>query len=145
MEAPEEPTTLSIFTCFLRLALEIRRICTCKKPYRFQVVPYVIIHRVVRVCIAEQVFLQSNGDALNNTKQILLNCMGLGLLEFETVGMALDPLASLINHSWTPMPSACLRARRYVSRSLKPIFPCLESFKCPPRYQVNPTILFLTQ
>ena len=28
--------------------------------------------------------------------------MGLGLLEFETVGMALDPLASLMNHSCNP-------------------------------------------
>jgi len=34
--------------------------------------------------------------------RILLNCMGLGLLEFETVGMALYPLASLMNHSCDP-------------------------------------------
>ena len=82
-----------------------------------------IARRAFKACIVEYVFLQSNGDALNDTKQILLNCMGLGLLEFETVGMALDPLASLMNHSCDPNAVCLFEGTTIRVRSLKPNSP----------------------
>jgi SET and MYND domain-containing protein len=54
--------------------------------------------------------------------------MGLGLLEFETVGMALDPLASLMNHSCDPNAVYLFEGTTIRVRSLKPISPGQEIF-----------------
>lgn len=47
--------------------------------------------------------------------------MGLELLEFETVGVALDPLASLMNHSCDPNAVCLFEGTTIHVRSLKPI------------------------
>lgn len=52
--------------------------------------------------------------------------MSLDLLEFEVVGIALDPLASLMNHSYDPNAVCLFDGTTLRIRSLKPILPGQE-------------------
>lgn len=54
-------------------------------------------------------------------EQILLNCIGVDLLEFKVVGIALDPLVLLINHSCDPNAVCLFDGTMLHVRSLKPI------------------------
>lgn len=68
----------------------------------------------------------ANRYVLNGREQILLNCMGLELLECENIGIALDPLASLMNHSCDPNAVCLFDGTAIHIRSLKPIYPGQE-------------------